>query len=646
MSDDDNSTPSDGFAPEGARPVWRDDGTLISGRFDDVYYAIEGGLDETRHVFHGGCDLPARWQDRPVFTIAETGFGTGLNMLATWALFRQAPGRCQRLHVISVEAYPLIRGDLARALADWPELADLSAEFLAAYPPLEQGMHRMVFDQGRFCVTLLFGEAAEMLGQVTGRVDAWFLDGFSPARNPEMWRDAVMDEVARLAAPDAMASSFTVARAVRDRLAARGFTVERAPGFGRKRDMLVARKVAAAGLQPVVTPGGSRIAIIGGGIAGSAMAAALAERGQPAMLFEANPDLSQAASGNPVGIAMPRLQRGDDPIARFNRAAWRFARAWYDRLSAGPDDKPAFNRCGVLQLARTAEELDKFVGLSDHEIVACRSGTVLDGDQVHALTGEPDRLGGLWLPEAGWLRPAVLCQQLRQQAGIDNRAARVARIEPLPEGGWRLLDASGRSLTEAEIVIVANGLDSRQFAPLSWQPLRPKRGQITVLAAAEPEGSGYLPSCIVTFGHYLSPVIDGRRVLGASFDHWPDACPVDWPVPDAASDAGNRRALADWLPQAARHLERVVGHRAGLRATTPDHLPLAGPAPAHDDPQAVVPGLYLLTGLGSTGMVSAPVLAELIAAELFGEPLPLARDERAAVLPARFLLRAARRTPR
>ena len=633
MSDDKSQPPeTDG------KPYWRDDGTLISGHFDDVYFSQDGGLDETRHVFLAGCDLPGRWQDRARFTLAETGFGTGLNMLAAWQAFREASGQCQQLDLISVEAYPLTKSDLSRALSGWDELGDLRAQLLAQYPPLEEGFHRLVFDEGRVRLTLIFGEAAAMFSQLTARVDAWFLDGFSPAKNPEMWREAVMDQVARLSAPDAVAASFTVARAVRDRLAERGFVVEKAPGFGRKRQCLRATRTGPRRAVGHVPPTPS-FAVIGAGIAGSAMAAALAVRGHGVTVIDPRPDLSHAASGNPIGIVMPRLHLGDNPVTAFNDSAWRFAKAWYGRLPP-LDDRPALNDCGVLQLARNADEAARFARLAARPHVAGRSGTLLDSGQAEFMTGEPAPFGGLWLPEAGWVQPARLCEALRDHSRVLLLQGAVATIERRG-AGWVLKNTAGKAVASADVVIIANGLNSRQYNQATWQPLRPKRGQITELTADDNPQKG--PRCITTFGHYLSPVIDGRRVLGASYDHWDDAVPTQWPTPDPASDAANQVALATALPGLAARLTAVAAHRAALRATTPDHLPLAGAAPKADEPGASHDGLYLLTGLGSTGLVTAPLCAEVICAQLFDEPMPATHTTVEAMAPARFIERAVKR---
>ncbi|MEO0392338.1 MAG: bifunctional tRNA (5-methylaminomethyl-2-thiouridine)(34)-methyltransferase MnmD/FAD-dependent 5-carboxymethylaminomethyl-2-thiouridine(34) oxidoreductase MnmC [Pseudomonadota bacterium] len=625
----------------GPAPQWRDDGTLVSGRFDDVYFSRDGGLAETRHVFLTGCDLPHRWQGRAGFTVAETGFGTGLNMLATWQAFRDNPGACQRLDFISAEAYPLTKADMARALAGWTDRgdlpADLSAQLLAQYPPPEPGIHRLVFDQGRVSLTLAIGDAAASFAAMSARVDAWFLDGFSPAKNPDMWGDEVMDQIRRLSAPDAVAASFTVARDVRDRLEARGFTVEKAAGFGRKRDCLRAHRKP---LMPTPARPSLSVAIVGAGIAGSTVAAALADRGATVTVLDPYPDLTQAASGNPIGIVMPRLHLGADPVSEFNRAAWRFARAWYDRVPP-VQGRPALNDCGVLQLARDGDEADRFQRLARQPNVASRSGTVVDGEQVRFLTGEAVETvaqGGLWLPEAGWVRPDALCQVLRDHPAITTRAVAVHDIKR-DGSGWALKDNQGDVILTADIVVAANGLNSRQYGPLGWQPLRPKRGQITALAAE----AGSAPACITTFGHYLSPVVDGRRVLGATYDRWQDTQPIDWPDPWEISDAANQAALRKHMPKTAQHMGPVMGNRAALRATTPDHLPLAGQAPHPQEYHDMLSGFYLLTGLGSTGLVTAPLCAEVIAAAIFDEPVPITRPVNQAIAPRRFIDRAAKR---
>jgi tRNA U34 5-methylaminomethyl-2-thiouridine-forming methyltransferase MnmC len=208
---------------------WRDDSVPVSSLFDDPYYSLQGGLAETRHVFLAGNHLPHRFQDG--FTIAELGFGTGLNLLATAQAFA-ASGLPGRISFTSFEAYPMPPADMARSLAAFPDLAPLAAPLLSAWG---QGARR--FDLEQVAVEVIVGDARAALPEWQGRADAWYLDGFSPARNPELWGDALMAEVARHTAAGGTFASYTAAGFVRRSLQAAGFAVTRQPGYGRKRHM-------------------------------------------------------------------------------------------------------------------------------------------------------------------------------------------------------------------------------------------------------------------------------------------------------------------------------------------------------------------------------------------------------------------------
>ena len=296
-------------------------GTPAARDFGDIYFSTDGGLDETRAVFLAGCGLPERWQGRDVFTVAELGFGSGLNFLATWQAWLES-GASGRLHFISVEGFPFERDDLARALAAFPELSDLAAQLVAAWPGPVKGVHRVHFND--VALTLIHDDIAPALAGQTFAADAWFLDGFSPAKNPDMWAEPIMAEVARLSAPDARLATFTVAGAVRRALQAAGFAVERLPGFGRKRQRLEARlpgeRAEAARRAPPT--------IVGAGIAGASIARAFLRRGiAPRVVFD--PD-HIAASGNAAALVKPRLDRQDHPASRFFLSSFLYARQAYD----------------------------------------------------------------------------------------------------------------------------------------------------------------------------------------------------------------------------------------------------------------------------------------------------------------------------
>jgi tRNA 5-methylaminomethyl-2-thiouridine biosynthesis bifunctional protein len=226
---------------ESARLTLAADGTPMSASYGDVYYAADGGHAQARHVFLAGNGLPARWQGREGFTILETGFGLGLNFLATWNAWRADLRRCRELHFISLEKHPLAAADLASAHAVWPELADLATQLQRLWPPLVAGAHRLEFEGGRLLLTLIFEDALEALSTLAAPVDAFYLDGFSPARNPALWSAPLCAALARLAVPGATLATWSVAGGVRRALTAAQFAVEKRGGFARKRQMLVGR---------------------------------------------------------------------------------------------------------------------------------------------------------------------------------------------------------------------------------------------------------------------------------------------------------------------------------------------------------------------------------------------------------------------
>ena len=214
--------------------------------FDDIYFSREGGLAESDAVFLTGCDLPNAWRGRNRFAICELGFGAGVNVLAVWRAWRRTRPPHAQLHISSIEAFPLEREDAARALVHFPEVADLAAKLVECWPVRAYAPQRLWFADDGFSLTLHTGDAETILAGLDGAFDAWFLDGFAPARNARMWSEGVFRNIARLSAPDARAATFTVAGEVRRGLEAAGFAVEKKPGFGAKRERLEARRGGSA----------------------------------------------------------------------------------------------------------------------------------------------------------------------------------------------------------------------------------------------------------------------------------------------------------------------------------------------------------------------------------------------------------------
>lgn len=618
---------------------WDDDGTPRSLRYGDIYYSPRDGLAESRHVFLSGVGAPDLWRGRDHVVIAETGFGTGLNFLACWDLWRRTT-KDAALDYIAVEGHPLEQSQLARALQLWPELADLAAPLIAAWPHRVPGYHHLAFDNGRVRLLLLFGDAIHVLRQLEAAVDAWFLDGFAPARNPEMWSAALFAEIARLSRPQARIASFTVAGAVRRGLEAQGFAVEKAPGFGAKRECL---RGGFAGAAPAATrpapwfapappASGRRIAVIGGGIAGLMTAHALKTAGADPVLFERGSHLLPEASGNPAAIVEPWIDLGQSPTARLAQAASLHALRWY-----GARGRSQFEPCGVLLKDEDPTRLRRIA-----------SSGLLPAEAMMPVAD------GLLFPSAGIVHTAPLAAALA--ADLDVRLG--VAVEGIGEDGdgWQLSAAGGRPIARADAVVLAAAFacDGLGGFPLS---LVARRGQISYLPA------GLAVDRVISGGVYVTPPVetaDGlRHLVGATFNP-ADPSSEGWRGETVEDHKANLRGLAALLPGVALPEAAAVRGRTGLRATTVDHLPLVGGMPAADyirdyqglargrreiyPPARYRRGLYVITALGARGYLTAPLLAQSLTALILGLPNPLPRSLMDALHPGRQAIRTLRRS--
>lgn len=620
---------------EPARLEFGPDGTPYSTTYGDVYHSAHGGPAQARHVFLGGNDLPARWQGRERFVILETGFGLGLNFLATWAAWQADPQRCRRLHFVSVEKHPFSSADLQTAQAAWPEFAPSAKEMRERWPPLVPGVHRLNLAGGQVILTLVFGDAVEVLRKIDAAVDAFYLDGFSPAKNPELWSPLLCRTLARLAAPGATLATWSVASGVREALGAAEFDLEKRPGFAGKREMLVgryrSRKPATRQLQR-----DRRAIVLGAGVAGSTTAHRLAARGWRVTVLDGNAGPGQGASGNLAGVLRPQPSVDDNRLARLTRAGYLATRALL--LSLG--DSVRWDPCGVLHLARdvaqeatqrrTIETLQpppEFAQFVDHEVASRRLSW-------------PVEHGGWWFPEGGWVQPASLCQAslTAYPEAIDTRfGCAVAHLER-KENDWVARDADHKIIAAAPQLVIAGGAPATRLPQLAWLPQQPARGQVSHI----PEQLTQSLDVVVCGSGYATPPVDGLMVTGASF-----ALGDDDPQERRADHAENLARLDVILRDFARDIDPEALHgRVGFRPVSPDRMPMVGPVAdgaaagangrLHD--LAVLPGLWCVQGFGSRGIVWSALMGELLASRMDGDPLPLEHDLVAALNPGRFLL--------
>lgn len=582
------------------RLLWADDGAPRSGRFNDVYFSKEDGLAESRAVFLTGCDLPNAWAGRRHFTVAELGFGTGLNIVALLDLWRQERPADGHLHVFSMEGFPLGRDEAARALSAWPEMEAVAQALLDRWPAGTPGFHRVSLPKFGATLDLAVGDVQWALTEWSGQADAWFLDGFAPSTNPGMWSDAVMDAIAARSAPGARVATFTVAGAVRRGLSERGFQVDKRPGHGRKRERLVARLPGTMleALPPTV-------AVIGAGIAGASLARAFAALGYRITVVEAE-QAGAGGSGFPAALVTPRLDAGDGEIAALHAQALARAGALY---AAVPEAVVAH---GVLQLEQAARDASRYRKIADQDLWPAGAMTVVDAATASVHLGEGVETGGLMMASALAVRPAPVLEAWL--AETNRVTASVERIDQTAKG-WRLLSEKGDLILTADVVVVAAGWGTAALA--DDLPLSPVRGQSDWV---DVEGDALVAP--VAWGGYRVPTGEGF-LFGATHDRGR----VDTAA-SAGDTARNLATLSARLPETAVLMPGTMHSRAAIRATTPDRLPLAGAVPDR-------PGLYVLGGLGSRGFCVAPLLAEHVAALATGTPSPLPNDLAARLYPGR-----------
>lgn len=567
-----------------AELVWDDDGTPRSGRFGDIYFSPEDGLAESRAVFLEGCGLPGAFAGRDHFCVAELGFGTGLNMAALLMLWREHAAADARLSLFSVEGFPLSRDEASRALSAWPELAPAAEALLAVWPAATPGMHRLDLPTFNATLDLAIGPVGQGLSSWTGLADAWFLDGFSPATNPEMWSPGVMARIAMLSRPGARLATFTVAGAVRRALAEAGFSVEKRPGHGRKRERLEAR-LAGDAASPAVP---DDIVIVGAGIAGAALARALAAQGRTFEVIDAEGP-GAGASGFDAALVTARLDVGDRDLASGYARALERAGQLYAQIDGAVVVE------GVLQLPGRDRDIERHQRIVKQGIWSPGQMRALSPAEVSDRVGEPVGSAALFMGDARVIRPeGVLAAWLPDEV---TRAS-VARIERDGQG-WALFDAANALIRRAACVIVASGAGTRSLLSL---PLQPVRGQVEV-------ADGVSAPAPLAWGGYAIPT-GGGLLFGATHDR--DDEGVDIRPGDTRR---NLATLAASLSQLAEQAGQApLRSRAAIRATTPDRLPVAG---------RVEDGLYVLGGLGSRGFCLAPLLAEHVAALVLQRPSPL-----------------------
>ncbi len=626
---------------------WKDNGTPESTDFGDIYFSIEDGMAETRQVFIEGCNAHQHWQQHHSTTIGETGFGTGLNFLTTWHDFLATAPENHRLNFISFEGFPLTLSDLKKAHSVFPELAGLSKQLRQQYPPLTTGFHRMVFAGGRITLTLINGLIDHTIDQLQGQIDCWYLDGFAPSKNPDMWTEKLFQNLYRLSHKDTKLATFTAAGIVKRGLEGAGFEVQKTKGFGKKRDRIIATiKKETTSKDRNNTP--SSVTIIGAGIAGSLLAFQLKQQGLKATIIEAS-KIGAGASGNPAGLISPKIILGTDPQADFMSGAYMFAHKFYQQIEEQKPDLFILTP-KTIKKASTPREQEQFNKLA----------TKIDSWYHHYLTPveKSDRSYDLSIKSGFTVRPDKLTKYF---AGFADEIL-FSNVTSIKKQGydWCLYDQNDQLFHQTRCLVITAGHQSKHLLKqldMTDIAISHSRGQVSLI-----KDNDHFPAGALYKGAYLTPPFKHPstnapvRLLGASFDR--DTA-LDDPTYNKARRNEHNQCVNDLFDNntSSQHSTDAIDYRISTRAMMVDHMPLMGAAydktrltsdlpkaPEVKDlaarlPNASIEGLYVLTGLGSRGLMTAPLLTTCLADIIATNPPPISSKVLYALNPARFLIK-------
>ncbi|BFT29863.1 bifunctional tRNA (5-methylaminomethyl-2-thiouridine)(34)-methyltransferase MnmD/FAD-dependent 5-carboxymethylaminomethyl-2-thiouridine(34) oxidoreductase MnmC [Alteromonas sp. D210916BOD_24] len=673
-----------------ARVHFNDNGTPVADHFDDVYFSNDSGIDETQHVFIMGNKLAERWQTciQHSFVIAETGFGTGLNFLVAMRAFNEFrlanPSHpLKQLYFISTEKFPLPQEDLRRALSAFPALQVEAQMLTKDYPMGLEGCHRIAFPACSTTLDLWIGDIHELLPQwhtpKEGLVDAWFLDGFAPSKNPDMWTDALFSQMARLSKSGTTFGTFTAAGIVKRGLADVGFIVEKTKGFGRKRDMLIGtfetqnpttnhRLRRPPGpyyrYNNVPLSANHHVVVVGSGLGAAVTCLSLAKRGIPTTLCFDKETLATGASGNPQGGFYPQLHSEASIPSRLQAHSFLYARQTFATLVARYPSVP-HDFCGVIQLGFNENTQQRQKKLVQSDVWPEQLVKAIDAETASRIANVELPNSGLFIELGGWIAPGPLVNAMIEEAQRIGDLTLLAQHHYVAHRIKEEDDAApievSFTTSDKEVAIHGDhlvlclGAEAVKHSAFDSLPLRPVRGQVEAIPTQSPLSD---LNTVLCHKGYLTPALNGRHALGSTYVK----NDMLTQVRDAESEVNlstHRQALQNTTLM--NNLVHDNTARAAIRLGSPDHQPLVGQLydfstlkPTFSElglgkpleSVATLPkcAVSTVTCLGSRGLTTAPLMAEILISSLCDEPLPLNNDLLNALNTSRFMVREAIRS--
>ncbi len=652
-----------------ANVSFNQEGLPISEEFDDIYFDHNDKTSQSEYVFIQGNQIPKIWEmaePEDEFVILETGFGTGLNFLLTlqkFIDFKQQNQSTLTLRFISTEKFPLSHKDLSKALAALPELSELSEQLLAQYSYESIVGKPMRFAEGAVSLQIYFCDSTQALTKIepstSGFVDAFYLDGFAPSRNPQMWQPALFAQLARVAKKGASLSTFTVAGQVKRDLVAAGFKLKKRKHTSIKSETLTANYVgfregkplAGYKIRPnIIKP--QHVSIVGGGISSACMALALVKKGVRVNLYCQDKQLAQGASSNAIGAIYPLLHQQKDTISHFYHLGFEHALALYQSLLAqGYQFSHGFD--GLIDVCYKQPLQDRQQVFAQNPCWPADLIQAIDTEKVDELANVKVGYPGLLYPRAGWVSPPELVQAILKAATDTGLCKiktnhKVDSIKPIGDERWLISTNKGQK--QVQHLVLCPGADGLKMPILDDLPLSQVRGQVSQMQSNADIGP--LKTVLCHKG-YLTPQNNGVHCIGATFEKDSDDI-----SPRKEDDIYNIDMLNRCLGDIGKWKEQdVMASKARLRCCTPDHMPIAGSMPDTElhkqyyqhlskdkhwhveQPTPVKTGLYVLTGLGARGLSSASLLADILACELCDEPYPVDEEMLFNLAPNRFVIR-------
>ena len=659
------------FTIQHAKIHFNQENTPVSDKFDDVYFSNQDGLAETHYVFLEGNQLWERWVNyqEAYFVIAETGFGTGLNFFAVTSLFREFRQKypdspLKHLYFISFEKYPLPLDTLQQAHLAYPQFSHLAQHLQQHWLNPIQGCYRFHFDETT--LDLWFGDVAENLPQLgdymNDKIDAWFLDGFAPSKNPDMWNEQLYQQMFRFTKPQGTFATFTAASAVRKGLENAGFNITKRKGFGKKRECLSGQKthekLTALSLPWFHSQSANLneqdIAIIGGGIASLCTAVSLLKRGAKITIYCEDEQTALNASGNKQGAFYPQLSDDNERNIRFYIHAFAYGHQF---LQWAIQQQIEFEHefCGVALCAYNEKAESKLNKIADLNLPSDLYQS-LHQPNFSEKVGLPLPFGGGFIPQGAWLAPRQLVQHafaFLEKQGVQIKTSQKVTALSQTENSWQITTAENKTFNH-EVVVLANGHKLTEFEQTQKLPLYPVRGQVSQI----PTSANLLKlKTVLCYDGYLTPVDHAKasHCIGAS--HVRDNATREFSL---AEQQENQQKIQQNVPEGWTKEVDTSGNlaRIGVRCSVRDLTPMMGTVPHFSAQQTQYqnlfnlrrrkqpieqaenyPNLYLIGALGSRGLTSAPFLGETLASLIYGEPLPMSEDLIHNLMPNRSWVR-------